>query len=77
MALGIPREENVAIIGSSIAEIKKRVRGIYWLAPEATSLWATGDSALATYRPHVTRMLSVTSVHDLERAARLLLARST
>lgn len=74
--LGDGRTNYLAPDASALAEVKKRVRGIYWLAPEAASSWATGDSALATYRPHVTRMLSVTSVAELERAARLLLRRS-
>ncbi|MFO0665328.1 MAG: VWA domain-containing protein [Polyangiaceae bacterium] len=61
---------------SALAEIQKSARAIYWLAPESMARWASGDSALGAYRPHVTRMLSVTSVTDLERAARLLLAKT-
>lgn len=76
VVLGDGRTNYLAPDASALAEIKKRVRSIYWLAPEPTSAWATGDSALGAYRPHVTRMLSVTSVAELERAARLLLQRS-
>lgn len=76
VVLGDGRTNYLAPDPNALQQIAKRVRGLYWLVPEAPSLWSSGDSALASYRPHVTRMLAVTCVADLERAARLLVAKS-
>ena len=76
VVLGDGRTNYLPPDADALQQIAKRVRGLYWLVPEAPSLWSSGDSALASYRPHVTRMLAVTSVSDLERAARFLVTKN-
>jgi uncharacterized protein with von Willebrand factor type A (vWA) domain len=55
--------------------IRSRSRALLWLCPEPRGLWTTGDSAMTRYAPRCTAVHEVRCASDLERAARLLVAR--
>jgi uncharacterized protein len=55
--------------------IRARARALLWLCPEPRGLWTTGDSAMPRYAPRCTSVHEVRCAEDLERAARVLVAR--
>jgi uncharacterized protein with von Willebrand factor type A (vWA) domain len=55
--------------------IRERSRALLWLCPEPRAAWAQGDSAMPVYAPRCTSVLDVRCAADLERAARVLVAR--
>jgi uncharacterized protein with von Willebrand factor type A (vWA) domain len=59
----------------ALGRIRRRARSVLWLCPESRASWGTGDSAMNEYEKHATQVLEVACAHDLERAARELIAR--
>lgn len=53
-------------------KLRARTRRIFWLCPEARSMWGIGDSAMPVYASKVSRVFEVRCAADLERAARQL-----
>jgi uncharacterized protein len=56
----------------AVRKLRALSRNVYWLVPEARATWSTGDSAMHIYEPVVSRALEVTTLRDLEEAARML-----
>jgi len=56
-----------------LGELRRRARVLLWINPERRGAWAIGDSAMARYAPHCTRILEVSCAAELEEAARALL----
>jgi uncharacterized protein with von Willebrand factor type A (vWA) domain len=58
-----------------VGRMRERCRALVWLCPEPRSEWGQGDSAMAVYAPQCTAVYEVACAADLERAARVLVAR--
>jgi uncharacterized protein with von Willebrand factor type A (vWA) domain len=58
-----------------LERLRQRSRGLLWLCPEPRGKWAQGDSAMAIYAPKCTAVYEVRCAADLERAARVIVAR--
>ncbi len=79
LELSVGRNTVVVILGDArnnrrparadlLKRLRARVRAIWWLNPERTERWGTGDSAIETYRPACDELL------DCATGARLLAA---
>lgn len=49
----------------ALAELAARARHTYWLNPEATALWGTGDSLALDYAAHVDAMVECRNLRQL------------
>jgi uncharacterized protein with von Willebrand factor type A (vWA) domain len=49
-----------------LAAIAERARALYWLNPEASRYWNTGDSIMGTYLPLCTGSFEVRTLRQLE-----------
>jgi uncharacterized protein with von Willebrand factor type A (vWA) domain len=58
-----------------LGRIRDRCRALIWLCPEPRGRWTQGDSAMALYAPRCSAVYEVRCAADLERAARVLVAR--
>jgi uncharacterized protein len=58
-----------------LERLRQRSRALLWLCPEPRGKWAQGDSAMAIYAPKCTAVYQVRCAADLERAARVIVAR--
>jgi uncharacterized protein len=79
----VDRDTTVLILGDgrtnfhdpgleAIRAITAAARNVYWFVPETRATWSTSDSAMHLYEPCVTRAFEVTTLRDLEEAARHL-----
>ena len=50
----------------ALKELRKRARHVYWLNPEASGDWNTGDSVAFEYAAEVDRMVEVRNLRQLE-----------
>lgn len=50
---------------SVVRDLKRRVRRLDWLDPDAQETWGTGDSAIAAYRSHCDRLVEVRTLRQL------------
>lgn len=66
LILGDARTNYRARRADVLAEITKKVRHSYWLNPEPSRDWDTGDSAAAEYAPYVDEMVEVRNLRQLE-----------
>jgi hypothetical protein len=67
LVLGDARGNNLPAQTQALAEIARRAGSVYWLNPEPTTMWGTGDSLARVYAPFCTRMINCRSVNDLKR----------
>jgi uncharacterized protein with von Willebrand factor type A (vWA) domain len=51
----------------ALAEIAQKGRALYWLNPEASRYWNTGDSVVARYAPYCDAVREVRTIRQLER----------
>ncbi len=51
-----------------IERFKRRVRALFWLNPEATWMWGSGDSDMLAYLPHCTKVLPAANLAQLSAA---------
>ncbi len=51
----------------SLKQLAGKVKSVYWLNPEPTSYWDTGDSVMADYIPYLTGAVEVRTLKQLER----------
>jgi uncharacterized protein with von Willebrand factor type A (vWA) domain len=81
---GVTRRTTVIVIGDGrtnynpphawvLGDVKRKARQLVWLCPEEEHSWGFGDSEMPLYARHCTRVLSVRSLDDLQRAATELL----
>ena len=49
-----------------IADLKYRAKAIYWLNPEPTSYWNSGDSIVNQYAPYCDRVIECRTLRQLE-----------
>ena len=49
-----------------VAEIRQRAKHVYWLNPEPSSYWNSGDSIVAQYAPHCDQVIECRSLRQLE-----------
>ena len=49
-----------------LADLKSRCRAVYWLNPEPTSYWNSGDSVIAQYAPYCDRVIECRTLRQLE-----------
>ena len=79
----IDRNTSVVVLGDGrsnfldpgldvVARIAARARSVTWFCPEPEAAWGRGDSRMLDYRRHVSRVLSVATLEDLERAVQQL-----
>jgi uncharacterized protein len=50
----------------ALEAIASRVRALYWLDPEPSRYWDTGDSVIGTYAPHCDGVYEVRTLRQLE-----------
>jgi uncharacterized protein with von Willebrand factor type A (vWA) domain len=67
LVLGDVRGNNLPPRTSALAAIVERAGSVYWLNPEPSMMWGTGDSLVRVYAPHCTDVISCRSVNDLKR----------
>jgi uncharacterized protein with von Willebrand factor type A (vWA) domain len=46
--------------------LKEKARAVYWLNPEPTTYWNSGDSVIAQYAPYLTKIVECRSLRQLE-----------
>jgi uncharacterized protein with von Willebrand factor type A (vWA) domain len=56
-----------------LAQIRRRVKQVWWLNPEARSRWNSGDAVMDRYLPHCRLARQCASLDDLERIVDSLL----
>ncbi|MBU6233016.1 MAG: VWA domain-containing protein [Acidobacteria bacterium] len=49
-----------------LADIRFRSRSVFWLNPEPTNYWNSGDSVIREYAPHCDRVVECRSLRQLE-----------
>jgi uncharacterized protein len=49
-----------------LADLHYRAKAVYWLNPEPTSYWNSGDSIVAQYAPHCDRVIECRTLRQLE-----------
>ena len=49
-----------------LADLRERVKAIYWLNPEPRGYWNSGDSVIALYEPHCEEVLECRTLRQLE-----------
>jgi uncharacterized protein len=50
---------------ATLAKIARRAGSVYWLNPERSGLWNTGDSMMSAYEPHCTAAVTCQTLNDL------------
>lgn len=75
VVLGDGRTNYLDPAAEVLDRIRERSRALLWLCPEPRGQWSHGDSAMAQYAPRCTAVYEVRCAADLERAARVLVAR--
>ncbi len=79
----ITSRSNVIILGdarnnyhdpgvAALAEIRQRARHLYWLNPEPTAYWNSGDSVVASYAPLCDKVVECRTLRQLESFVSLL-----
>lgn len=66
LILGDARNNNRSSNASILKELRSRARKLYWLNPEATAFWDTGDSIASEYERYTDAMVEVRNVRQLE-----------
>lgn len=66
LILGDARTNYRARRADVLASLHEKVRHLYWLNPEPSEEWDTGDSAAAEYMEHVDSMVEVRNLRQLE-----------
>lgn len=56
-----------------LQQIRRRVKQVWWLNPEARSRWNSGDAVMDRYLPHCRLARQCASLDDLERIVDSLL----
>ena len=73
--LGDARNNALPEGAQTLAQIRRRVRQVWWLNPEARSQWNSGDAVMDRYLPYCREAHRCANLNDLERAVdRLLLS---
>jgi uncharacterized protein len=49
-----------------VADLKYRAKAVYWLNPEPTSYWNSGDSVIAKYAPYCDKVIECRTLRQLE-----------
>ena len=49
----------------TLAELRRRVRRLYWLNPEPRDVWDVGDSVIGRYAPHCDAVHAVSTLDEL------------
>ena len=73
----ITRRATVLILGDArnnyhqahpevLADLRYRAKAVYWLNPEPTSYWNSGDSVIAEYAPYCDRVIECRTLRQLE-----------
>jgi hypothetical protein len=76
-AKDVTRRSTILILGDArnnyhqthaevIADLKYRAKAVYWLNPEPTSYWNSGDSIINQYAPYCDRVIECRTLRQLE-----------
>jgi uncharacterized protein with von Willebrand factor type A (vWA) domain len=65
VVLGDARNNRRPARADALRRLRSRVRALWWLVPEPRARWATGDSALESYRPYCDQVLECSSGAEL------------
>lgn len=71
--LGDARNNYLPERAELLAQIRRRVKQIWWLNPEARSQWNSGDAVMASYQPHCRVARRCANLNDLEQVVDSLL----
>lgn len=66
LILGDARNNYHPPAAHQLAELRRRSRNLYWLNPEPKSYWNSGDSIVASYEPHCTKVIECRTLRQLE-----------
>ncbi|HUZ51344.1 MAG TPA: VWA domain-containing protein [Streptosporangiaceae bacterium] len=79
LILGDARNNHHLSQAWAVRDMSRRARRVFWLNPEPTALWGTGDSIMAEYAPHCDAVTECRNLRQLEHfvTALLLLSGST
>ncbi len=67
IVLGDARNNELPARQELLREMAARLRQVYWLNPEATNRWGSGDSVMPLYLPACRRAMSCRNLAQLER----------
>ena len=76
-ARDVTRRSTILILGDArnnyhqphpeiVADLRLRAKAVYWLNPEPTSYWNSGDSVMNQYAPHCDRVIECRTLRQLE-----------
>jgi hypothetical protein len=76
-AKDVTRRSTILILGDArnnyhqahaevIADLKYRAKAVYWLNPEPTAYWNSGDSIVSQYAPYCERVIECRTLRQLE-----------
>jgi hypothetical protein len=76
-AKDITRRSTILILGDArnnyhqahaevIADLKYRAKAVYWLNPEPTAYWNSGDSIVGQYAPYCEKVIECRTLRQLE-----------
>jgi uncharacterized protein with von Willebrand factor type A (vWA) domain len=68
IVLGDGRNNRRPARADLLGDIAHRCRAVYWLNPEPTERWGTGDSATSQYARHVAALIPSRTLRELEHA---------
>jgi uncharacterized protein len=77
-AKDVTRRSTILILGDArnnyhqahaevIADLKYRAKAVYWLNPEPTAYWNSGDSIVSQYAPYCDQVIECRTLRQLER----------
>ena len=66
MILGDARNNYHQAHAEVLADLRYRAKALYWLNPEPTSYWDSGDSIVAQYAPYCDRVIECRTLRQLE-----------
>ena len=66
LVLGDARSNYHPARPDALEALRRRVKKVYWLNPEPSSYWHSGDSVIAEYRPHCDEIVECRTLRQLE-----------
>jgi uncharacterized protein len=73
LILGDARNNHHVSQARVVRDMSRRARRVFWLNPEPTALWGTGDSIMAEYAPHCDAVAECRNLRQLEHFVTTLL----
>lgn len=66
--LGDARNNHLPDGAAYLEKVSRRVKQVWWLNPQASGQWNSGDAVMSRYQPHCRQARQCATLNDLERA---------